>query len=209
MSTEEEKARNRAKQARFKQRHPDYGRKQKARALITPTLLTRRQAGFRIFELADPRDLDNLPRLIGYCRRDVTPVWTNFWLAKDHSKSLWASWLRELSSLGLEPVELKAGMLGIAEGLRETLAQRLVTLRLRQMNEITTRNPLFPPPWSLRNMMACKGDRTGSPVGYVCSEGTFHFRSEAIARRETAAQNIGDRVQRVDFDSQGRLWFDD
>jgi hypothetical protein len=139
----------------------------------------------------------------------VTPVWANFWLAKDHSKACWASWLRELASLGLEPVELKTGMLGIAVGLSESLAKSLVTLRLRQMNEVVMRNAVIAPPWSLRNILAYKDCHSPLPVGCLCPEGTFHFSSEGEAHKITGVPSLSVLVARVDFDKHGCLWFED
>jgi hypothetical protein len=209
MSTEEEKAANRAKQARFQARHPGYQRKHAARRRIKPKMAAVGDGEFRIFELADPRDPDKLPRLIGYCRRSVTPVWSNYWLAKDHSKAPWAAWLRELCSLGLQPVELPTGMFGIATGLSEHLATRLVRLRVRRMNNVVMGNPSIAPPWSLRNVAACRGNYGRLPVGCLSSDGVIHYANARQAYKSIGLRDILILVERVDFDKHGRLWFED
>jgi len=209
LSTEDEKARNRAKQARFQERHPGYRHKGDAKRQIKPTLFRDAAGKYRMFELADPRDLDELPRIIGYCKCNIDPVWANFWLAKDHSKACWASWLRELASLGLQPVELKKMVLGSVVGISKELARNLTVLRVRQMNEITTGNPLFPPPWSFRNLMTYKCQRIQQRVACLSTGRAIYFANSDEARRMTGISNVSEFIRRVDFDSQGRLWFED
>ena len=71
-------------------------------------------ANYRTFELADPRDSNLLPCLVGYTNTFVSPVWSRFLVVAHSSQSRWAKWLLDLTALGLEPMERPLSSLGVA-----------------------------------------------------------------------------------------------
>ena len=97
MSTPEERAANAAKWLRFSKRHPRYREAYRRR---DPYKMPHTGSKFRTFELADPRDPDQTPRLIGWCRTIVKPVWASLWSAKEISLSKWAAWMRNSTHSG-------------------------------------------------------------------------------------------------------------
>jgi hypothetical protein len=211
MSTPEERAANVAKQRRFQERHPDYEKKRFKRN----PLMRRIEGGkFRTFELADPRDSERLPRIIGFCWANRGPVWEALWSVRCLSQSRWAAWLRELDSLNLKPVERLQWALGRVVGISRLLAHDLVAVRLRDINTRTTGDPVTPPPWLLRNIEAIGArDVVRTPVACLRPDGSIS-RYPSIADASRANKIITEVSLRhwiwtISHDPRGNLWFDD
>lgn len=130
MSTEHERKLNLAKQRRFQERHPDYDRKRFKLRSIRACRFGSNWNLFRTYELADPRDEEQKPLLIGYCLRGGPP-WESLWKVKDVSYGLWASWMRDLAALRLTPVDKVGWALGRVAPLSRLLARYLVRERLK------------------------------------------------------------------------------
>ena len=124
-----EHERNRAKRMRFYHRHREELRRQEKFDRII-ACKTSNSSLFRTYELADPRDEEQKPLLVGFCVRGVLP-WEALWKVKDVSYGLWASWMRNLASLRLTPVDRRGWALGRAAALPQPLAQYLVRERLK------------------------------------------------------------------------------
>ncbi len=154
MPTEEERRLNRERQKRFYRRHPERKRaramkKQLQKRIFSPfPKLT--LASFRVFELIDPRDGDRLPKIVGHCKIPEGPVWTALWSVRNESRSPWAAWLRELDALHLKPEEVAERSLGKYVPLTFEFVRKLVDMRVRQINSLTTGSELIAPPWLLR-----------------------------------------------------------
>ena len=163
---EQQRAANLAKQKRFRRQHPRYKYRH------DPLHLRKcpdeeYQASYRTFELADPRDPDMLPRVIGYARTDVAPAWDGLWSVRYLSRSRWAAWLRELETLRLKPVVRPFCTLGAVLPIGHVAAHRIVQLRLQTINEAFTGNRFKAPDWVLRNLEALDvgAGTVATPVG--------------------------------------------
>jgi hypothetical protein len=211
MSTPESRAANALKQRRFAERHPRYWKKYQKRDLFK---MPNNPAKYRTFELADPRDPQQLPRLISWCPTTVTPVWASLWSVKDISKSNWAEWLRELDSLGLFPAERVGWSLGSAFPIGWRIAHAVVSIRLRDINNRVTGSPLKAAPWILRNIEAGgPSENVTSPVGCQHPDGTVeHFATISEAARSCGIITrvcLRNWIWTISRDRKGRLWFDD
>jgi hypothetical protein len=212
MPTDHQRECNRAKQKRFRQRHPGYNYRQIKRKRILNPVFRKYLAKHRTFELADPRDADRLPRVVGYCRITLHPAWSALWAAKDISRGRWAAWLRELAALDLVPVERFGWACGLVLPINRSLARRLVAARIRQISQQTTGDPRLAPPWLLRTFGNMKG-RHACPVGRLFPDG----RVERFRSIREAAERVGPSlsalivywVQIAGADSDGCVWFDD
>ncbi len=216
MPTDHERERNRAKQKRFQKRHPGYIYnyvKQKRLRNPQPKKYT---AKHRTFELADPRDEERLPRLIGYCKITTHPVWSALWAVKDISNSRWAAWFRELAALGLTPVERFGWACGSIIPINRHLAHRLVAERVRHINRMTKGNPYVAPPWLLRTIEGARGRYAHQySIGRLFSDG----RVERFTGMKEAARIIGISTKNINMltywihtasmGADGCVWFDD
>ena len=205
MTTPEQRAQNRAKFKRWYDRHV------KGQPKKTQLFHKYKTTGkYRTFELDDPRDPDQ-PKIVGYGLVKNDPVWEPLWSVRYWSHSKWASWLRELDLAGLEPVERVKWSLGRFISINRALAHDLVTIRLRDINEKTTGNPLTAV--TLRNVEAiqCK-DRIHTPVACVRGGVVSRYGSVAEAARAngiTTEVSLRHWIWAVEHDPQGNLWFDD
>jgi hypothetical protein len=136
MTPEEARLANLAKQKRFHERHPHYRREEIKRAkLLNPQLNGFRghYKSCRTYELFDPRDPEQFPRMVGYTQSAIVPVWANLWKVKRFSRARWASWLLDLEAEGLEPAERAGWAIGTVVPIGYRLAQRLVKTRVKQI----------------------------------------------------------------------------
>lgn len=183
MSTPEQRAKNREKQKRYYDHHPEYRALKRSRN----TELTKSQKIYCTFELADPRDEERVPRLV-YWGKLVTPVWTHLWSVKEYSHSRWAAWLRELNLLGLVPIELTGWALGRNEPLTAQLAEQLVKSRINYICRAVGHRPS----WLLNSQ---------GPVGRLLPTGKVEHFSRMWKRWKL--------VHSGDKDSEGNIWFED
>jgi hypothetical protein len=201
-STWEERQANLKKQAKFKAKNPHYGDKYAKIFPDMPLWSSFSNGGtFRIFELGDPRDIDLLPRIIGYMPLSVEPVWARFWELKDVSQAPWAAWLRELEKAGLEPVDIVSAKLGVNCGLPVELARGLCKLKIAELKKLAMEGPKRTPflrnggkrsiPWLLR-------DLTMRRVKFRAFNGSIH-KPKTYTRV---------RVETLATDYAGRTWFD-
>jgi hypothetical protein len=144
MSTPDQRARNLAKQKRFKERHPGYAKKYQKRPLYRSV----RFGNYRVFELCDPRDPEQLPHVIAYMPKYVDPLWSRFWMLRDVSRSYWASWMRDLDKAGLQP-KLRHGW-AIKTSVSRSLAAQLVLERADEVARIVNCKPNTYPVWLFR-----------------------------------------------------------
>ena len=213
MSTEEQRARNRQKQKKWRDGHRDLVRaRYQYRKLLRVTFDHRiLRADFRTFELADPRDAPNLvPRLIGYCHSGQQPVWKALWEARTVSSAKWAAWFRELEIAGLEPVELENYVLGVPMPLNLWLIRRTVAIRLRMVCG-PTGDPHTPPPW-LINEIRVGGKGKCRRIGRLLPDGTVErFCSLREGSRVSGLSKdwIDHLAATCSVDSGGATWFDD
>ncbi len=201
MSDWEERRNLLKRQNRFQAKQPHY--RDKYRKLFPGMTLWEpwtKEGIFRTFELGDPRDPDLLPRIIGYMPVSVIPVWSRFWAVKNVSKAAWASWLRELASLGLEPVDIPRHRLGLFSGLSEPLAKKLCRLLLNELSQLAAeegrasawvRNGGRYIPWLLRGLNF-RNIRCLLPNGTI--QQPAHVRMSLTTVLGT--------------DCAGRIWFD-
>ena len=181
-------------------------------------LATVGRGGYCLFELADPRETDNAPHLIGVGEVKLRPVWANFWNLRMHSLSRWASWFCELESLGLRPVEKY--VLGRSVPFACNIARRLARMRIRSLSLQSTGNELTCPSWLYRNLDAY--DRrpklplgvleiTTGEVQHYEATGRYpawsRLRSGRNRKREDTYR--WERLCLLTKDSSGRIWFDD
>ncbi|MGA2059119.1 MAG: hypothetical protein ABSG67_01460 [Thermoguttaceae bacterium] len=210
MTTEDERRRNREKQKRFQKRHPGYNDYYCKRKRLLNPQPKKYSAQHRTFELADPRDQDRLPCIVGYCKITTFPVWSALWAVKDISNSRWAAWFRELAALGLMPVERLGWSCGSIIPISMNLAHRLVVMRIAQINRLSTGNPFTAPSWLLRDIDV--GKVRSYPVGRVYPDG----RVERFASIKKAVRITGYVPFRINYwihiagrSSDGCIWFDD
>jgi len=168
----------------------------------------RLRVAYRTFELADPRDTDLVPRLVGYCRAKQRPVWKSLWALKCFSDAKWAVWFRDMEAAGVEPVEKSGWAIGIAMPIHLRLAQLLVTARVKQLYEMGS-DPGNPSPW-LCNVLRTRG-KGRRRIGRLLPDGTVE-RFESLCK---AARAAGIAVAWVSFlastastDAKGCTWFD-
>jgi len=198
MSTDHERALNRAKQKRFQERHPGYQREleKKRRANKPPQLIC--TGNYRTFELCDPLDSTKFPRVIAYCDYTTKPVWAKMWAVRDYSKSAWAKWFRALDKMRLEPEERESPWnVGVIHAVSEIIAAYAVRSRLRRVKMLAGDS------WLLRS--------TFSRVAYLTPQtGVVRFDSiqqaaqEIGAHRDTIRKYVA-AIKTLD----GRTWFDD
>ena len=201
MSTDHERALNRAKQKRFHERHPGYQaekvRKKKAREL--PTL--RCTGNYRTFELCDPFDPDKFPRVVTYCRVTTKPVWAKMWEVRHHSFSQWAKWFCALEKMGLEPEERETPWnVGVIFPVNLFVATYAVKSRLQRIKALLGVDSC----WLLRGVIPPR-------VAYLTpQDGVKRFKSIAQAVRETGVSYrvIRECVSEI-ATQNGRTWFDD
>ena len=218
MSTERERARNRAKQRRFHQRHPSYCKKRN-REYAKRRNLYEVQAWFthRVFELYDPRDDDRLPLVVGCCKATIDPVWSVLWFLKDYSRSCWAGWLRDLDKHGLRP----ACRLDWAprSNLPHRCARQMVKFRVAQINKRLTGNKDKSPAWLLRPIIRFRcgqgsnhhARRSAQPVGCLTRNGhiiRFNSLSEASHATRINTATLGNLVDELEL-WNGWRWWDD
>jgi hypothetical protein len=213
MSTEHERALNRAKQRRFQLRHfPQLMEERELRRARRPPSL--RSCSFRTFELLDPRT-DQL-RIVGCCKTPGRP-WAGLWSVRYVSRSRWAAWLRELDALNLEPKEQFGWAVGIAHPVTYTCARLLVDLRVRQINEATTGSQRIAPLWLLRlpqgfQYLTPAGQeprRRLTPVGRVHVDGRIErYPTTTHAKQIVRTYLVNDYVF-LAATVNGWTWFDD
>jgi hypothetical protein len=215
MDIERQRELNRAKVARFYERHPRY---KSSRAKLKRWRNPRYTAGlasglFRTYELVDPRDEDRLPRVIGYCKTTTAPVWSDLWALRDISLSRWAQWFRELAALGLVPQERFGWAFGTVLAINNELAHDLVHDRIGQISMLTTGDPCRPPPWLLRTIEGQTKGARKQPVGRLLPDGRVeHFRCLIEAARATGISSclpLHKLIYIAATDSRGCIWFDD
>ncbi len=209
MSTEEQKRKNREKQARFQARHPSYRRDRNAKkAKLHPKFVF--TGRYRTFELCDPLDPEKLPRVVAYCKAAVKPIWANLWAVRHHSRSYWAQWFCKLEELELEPEERETPWnVGVTFPVPRLVVRFAVRSRIRHINTLITGGERHAPNWMLRNFEVFVSVK--QPVGCIKPSGeVLHFNSI----REAA------RIMKVNYDwissaaseirvSNKCLWFDD
>ena len=210
MSTPEQRAANRAKVKRYWQNHPEYRIRNRSEWHEKQSPV----GAYRTFELADPRDPEQLPCLIGFGLVKTVPIWKPFWDVRLLSHSKWAFWLRDLERAGLVPVERTQWSLGKFLPLSAVLSHDLVQIRLREINEKTTGDPNTPPPWSLRNMEALKNGPV-IRVAVACLRPDGSVSRYASVGEAAKANDIHTEVSLrrwvwlIGYDPKGNLWFDD
>ena len=205
MSTAEQKTRNREKQKRFQQRHPGYNarlakERQERQELINPKPIIP-TSDYRTYEICDPRNLEKLPVIVGYCHA-TKPVWADLWSVRHYSKSKWAAWMRKLEALGLEPEERETPWnVGVNFGVNRIIAEFAVQSRIKRICNI-----MGDPDFLLRHLFG----RSQYPVGYVTAGEVFHFptikaASEATGVHQNQIKGYVSEVREV----KEKRWFDD
>ncbi len=213
MSTEVQRARNREKQKRWQQRHRFLLWEKRQRKKLLSLKVDRRylRAGFRTFELGDPRDApDFVPRLVGYCRFEQRPLWSALWALKGASNARWAVWFQELDAAGVATIELQGYSLRFTR-INLRLARGLVALRLKAICETATGDPRKPPPWLL-NQIRVGGKGQCRCIGRVLPDGTverFASLREAGRTAKLSTDWINHLAATCSTDASGVTWFDD
>jgi hypothetical protein len=196
MSLEDERRRNREKQRRFRLRHPDYVKAQYERR--KQGLVPRSTGRYRTFELVDPRDPEQLPRLIG-CGLAKSP-WSNLWAVRHYSHATWAIWFQELEIAGLKPEEYASPWrVGVPDPVRLDVAIRAMKYRISRISLCTTGG--CPPAWLLRHSFG--------PVAYEQDGHIQRYRSMRQALYEVGKDQLYNTILLARTDRQGRTWFDD
>jgi len=174
------------------------------------------RATYRVFELIDPRDRDRLPKIVGHCKVPDGPVWAALWSVRNASRSRWAEWLRELDALHLKPQEVAERSLGKYVPLTFPFVRKLVDVRVRQINTLTTGDELIAPPWLLRiwrpfryptqkRLQPCR------PVGRMRRDGKVeHYPSVRAASAATELETVLiEQMVRSIVTKREWTWFDD
>ena len=210
MPTEQQRERNRATQRLFQKQHPGYSYRYVRRKRILNPVFYKHQAQHRTFELVDPRDPDQLPRVIGYCKITNDPVWSALWAMKDISNSPWAAWLRELAATGLSPVERFGWALGSVIPINRHLACRLAHERIKHINVLTTSRLYVQPPWLLRGIGAMTRNR---PTARLRPDGIVDRYPRLTDAIQVVGPSMVDRlrywIQTIGVSPDGCIWFDD
>lgn len=198
MSTEHERALNRAKQKRFRERHPDYHREWEKKRQANKPLALICTGNYRTFELCDPLDPKKFPRIVAYCHHTTKPVWAKMWAVRNYSKSEWAKWFRALDKMGLKPEErISPWNVGVIHAVNEVIAEYAIRSRLRRLKILAGDS------WLLRSAF--------SHVAYLTPQtGVVRFNSISQAVRETGlSQGTIKKCVTMIKTSDGRTWFDD
>jgi hypothetical protein len=140
---------DRAKIKRFHARHPDYRKQVNRRKKLRSQLLPHVVGVYQTFELADPRDETNRPRIISYGHISWQPIWKQFLLVSGVCNAPWASWLRGLLEAGVEPIERVESAVGHYFPVSQTFAMACVQMRFHQLNREHTGNIKVTPVWLL------------------------------------------------------------
>ena len=206
---------NRAKVRRYAERHPDYYRKKRLRTALRKQKLLTDTSSFQTFEVADPRD-PGRPRIISWGLITNRPVWKPFLDLQDICRAPWAAWLRELSKLGLQPVERAEWSIGRILPISKKFAEQCAKTRIEQLNRLHTGNPKIAPLWLLHiprgryYYVLPAGEkpprRYVRPVGYVKDGCVERFRCIEDAPVDPKTAGL---VSWCGTDTKGRTWFYD
>jgi hypothetical protein len=199
---------NRDRQRRFQKRHPEWEKNRrevkKRRAICNGTYTVGLGDGrYRTFELADPRDENLLPHVLGYGEVTNNAVWEPLWSVRNASRSRWAQWFRELDALYLEPKEIDGWSVGLAIPVNDHFARSALAYRRRYLNLLATGSERIAPEWLLRvDRPLC--------VGRVRDGLIERFSSIKEAHAATAIPlNRLRRLIDVSGTRDGWTWFDD